>query len=123
MGDMVISLVLEKFGCLPQDIGVSPAPVLVTVFDENSMQVSMKMAATLRQAGIKVACYPEPIKIGKQFKYADRMGMKIAIIIGPDEQAKNLAAVKDLRTGDQETIAFEETAKTVQQMLARSQAS
>lgn len=123
MGDMVISLVLEKFGCLPQDIGVSPAPVLVTVFDENSLQVSMKMAATLRQAGIKVACYPEPIKIGKQFKYADRMGMKVAIIIGPDEQAKNLAAVKDLRTGNQETVAFEETAKTVRQMLARSQAS
>jgi len=123
MGDMVISLVLEKFGCLPQDTGYSPAPVLVTVFDENSLPVSLQMAASLRQSGLKVACYPEPIKIGKQFKYADRMGMKIAIIIGPDEQAKNQAAVKDLRTGQQETVPFDKATKTVQQMLARSQSS
>lgn len=123
MGDMVVTLVLEKFGCLPQELGISPAPVLVTVFDENSLPVSMQMAATLRQAGLKVACYPEPIKIGKQFKYADRMGMKIAIIIGPEEQAKNQAAVKDLRTGNQETVAFNQTAKTVQQMLAHSHSS
>ena len=123
MGDMVISLVLEKFGCLPQDTGFSPAPVLVTVFDENSLPVSLQMAASLRQSGLKVACYPEPIKIGKQFKYADRMGMKIAIIIGPDEQVKNLAAVKDLRTGQQETVPFDQATKTVQQMLARSQSS
>ena len=123
MGDMVISLVLEKFGCLPQDTGYSPAPVLVTVFDENSLPVSLQMAASLRQSGLKVACYPEPIKIGKQFKYADRMGMKIAIIIGPDEQVKNLAAVKDLRTGQQETVPFDQATKTIQQMLARSQSS
>jgi histidyl-tRNA synthetase len=123
MGDMVISLVLEKFGCLPQDTGFSPAPVLVTVFDENSLPVSLQMAASLRQSGLKVACYPEPIKIGKQFKYADRMGMKIAIIIGPDEQVKNLAAVKDLRTGQQETVPFDQATKTIQQMLARSQSS
>ena len=123
MGDMVISLVLEKFGCLPQDTGFSPAPVLVTVFDENSLPVSLQMAASLRQSGLKVACYPEPIKIGKQFKYADRMGMKIAIIIGPDEQAKNQAAVKDLRTGQQETVPFDQATKTIQQMLARSQSS
>ena len=49
--------------------------------------------------------------------------MKIAIIIGPDEQAKNLAAVKDLRTGQQETVPFDQVTKTIQQMLARSQSS
>ena len=34
MGDLVISLVLEKFDCLPPDPGASPAAVLVTVFNE-----------------------------------------------------------------------------------------
>ena len=78
MGDLVIRLVLEKFICLPENLDASPASVLVTVFDENLMPASFSLATQLRQSGLKVACYPEAAKLGKQFKYGDRMGMRLA---------------------------------------------
>lgn len=117
MGDMVMTLVLKKFGCLPADLGASPAPVLVTVFDEGSLSASFAMAARLREAGLKAAVYPEAAKLGKQFKYADRMGMRVAVVLGPDEQAQNTAAIKDLRSGDQQVVAQGEAAKLIREIL------
>jgi histidyl-tRNA synthetase len=117
MGDVVIGLVLEKFGRLPQNRDISPAPVLVTVFDENTMPASISLAAELRQAGLKVALYPEQARLGKQFKYADRMGMRVATVLGPDEQAKGLVAVKDLVTGEQVTVPRQEVAEKIRKTL------
>ena len=42
MGDVVITLLLEKYGLLPRDLNVNPAPVLVTVFDEQRLLDSFK---------------------------------------------------------------------------------
>lgn len=117
MGDLVISLILEKFGCFPESRGASPAPVLVTVFDQDSMASSFNLAAELRRAGLNVACYPAAAKLGKQFKYGDRMGMKVAVILGPDEKATNQVTIKDLRTGAQQTIPQSTAAQTIHQLL------
>jgi histidyl-tRNA synthetase len=117
MGDLVISLVLQKFNCLPQGLGASPAEVLVTVFDENSMSNSLHLAAELRQVGLKTATYPEPAKLGKQFKYADRMGMRAAAILGPDELAAGKVAIKDLKEGSQQVVKREAAAGLIRQLL------
>ena len=117
LGDMVITLLLEQFNCLPENRGASPAPVLVTVFDEESLDASMRLAANLREAGLKVACYPEPAKLGKQFKYADRMGMRVAVVLGPDERSRGEVAVKDLRTGEQQSVPQAEAAQAIAQTL------
>lgn len=118
MGDMVITLVLRKFGCLPRDLGASPAPVLVTVFDEASLPASFALAAQLRGAGLKVACYPEAARLAKQFKYGDRMGMRLAVILGPDEQANSQVAIKDLRSSAQQSVPQAEAARIIREMLA-----
>ena len=58
----------------------------------------MKWASAFRAAGVNVELYPEPKKLDKQLKYADRRGFQIAIIMGDQEfqsgtcQLKNLAA-------------------------------
>ena len=117
MGDLVISLVLKKFNCLPPELGASPARVLVTVFDENLFAASFGIADQLRQAGINAACYPEADKLGKQFKYGDRMGMRAAVVCGPDEQAQGLVAVKDLRTGEQKSVPLAEMVEVVRKVL------
>jgi histidyl-tRNA synthetase len=117
MGDMVVSLVLDKFGKLPNNLSASPAPVLVTVFDEASLPASFSLAAELRKAGLKVAVYPEAARLGKQFKHGDRMGMRVAVVVGPDELAQGNAALKDLRTGEQMTVNRVEVAARIQQLL------
>jgi histidyl-tRNA synthetase len=119
MGDMVITLILQKYNLLPSDLPLHPASVLVTVFDEESQPASLALAAELRQAGIYVDCYPEAAKLGKQFKYADRMGIYLAVILGSDEIRNNIVAIKDLGTGAQQTVPRGEATLTIKQMLAR----
>jgi histidyl-tRNA synthetase len=101
MGDVVITLILEKYGLLPEDLKINPAPILVTVFDEERLLESFRLASELRRAGLKVVCYPEAIKLPKQFKYADRIGAKVTLVLGPDEVEKGQVAVKNLINGEQ----------------------
>ncbi len=103
MGDVMISIVLEKYGLIP-DLGQTPSRVLVTIFDENFTVKAYKLAAELRQTGIRTAVYPEPAKLIKQLKYADRIGIKLALIVGPDEDAAGQVTVKDLAARSQVTI-------------------
>jgi len=123
MGDMVMTLILQKFGCLPKDVSASPAQVLVTVFDESFLPSSLALAAQLRLAGLKVASYPEPAKLAKQFKYADRMGMHAALILGPDEQATGVVTIKDLSTQSQQTVIQSDAAAVIFKMLESRPAS
>jgi histidyl-tRNA synthetase len=104
MGDAVITLVLKKFDCLPAGLGASPAQVLVTIFDEDSTSASLAFAAQLRQVGVKVSGYPEPAKLARQFKYAERIGVQFVAVLGPDEQANHTVTLKDLHSSEQVTI-------------------
>ena len=117
MGDVVIGLILEKYGLLPKDLTINPAPVLVTVFNEESLLESFKLASELRRAGINVVCYPEAVKLPKQFKYADRIGAKVTLVLGPDELEKGRVAVKNLINGEQISIPRERLVETVRSIL------
>jgi len=118
MGDVVVTLILEKYGLLPEHLDVNPAPVLVTVFDEERQLASLKLATELRAAGLKVVVYPEATKLGKQFKYADRIGARVTLVLGPDEAEKGQVAVKNLVNGEQITVAQEAIVDVVQGILA-----
>jgi len=117
MGDVVITLLLEKYGLLPRDLNVNPAPVLVTVFDEQRLLESFKLASELRSAGLNVVCYPEPAKLPKQFKYADRIGAKVTLVLGPDEAAKDQVTVKNLSNGEQVVVPRNEVATLIRKMV------
>lgn len=117
MGDVVITLILEKYGLLPKDLNINPAPVFVTVFDEERMLESFKLASELRRAGLKVVCYPEAVKLPKQFKYADRMGAKVTLVLGPDEVEKDQVAVKNLINGEQVSVARDAIVDTVKNII------
>ncbi len=116
MGDVVIGIILDELGLIPP-LSVNPASVLVTVFSPDLLPASFGLAALLRREGLNAACYPEPAKLPKQFKYADRMGMRLAIVIGPDEAATGQAAVKDLASGTQVIVARDEVPNAVRRIL------
>jgi histidyl-tRNA synthetase len=103
MGDMVIMVVLEACGKLPVIESVQ-ADVLVTLFDQANSAVSLQLATRMRAHGLRVAVYPEFDKLGKQFKYADRLGARFVTVIGPDEAAAGKVTLKDLAAGSQLTI-------------------
>lgn len=118
MGDMVIALVAAKYGKVPQ-FSKSPAEVLVTVFGAGAEQMTAALGAArlLRAAGIATEAYPEAVKLDKQLKYADSQGIRLAVIIGPDEAAKGEATVKDLKNRSQVTVSQANLAEKVREIL------
>jgi histidyl-tRNA synthetase len=116
MGDVVIGIILQEKGLIPPFVP-SPAPVLVTIFDEALWLNSYALAAELRAAGLKVTAYPEPAKLPKQFKYADKMGARVTLVIGPDEAAAGKVTIKDLKNGTQATVSRPEVEKAVRKIL------
>jgi len=118
MGDVVITLLLEKYGLLPADLDINPAHVLVTVFDEERQLASLKLGTKLRATGLNVVVYPEATKLGKQFKYADRIGARVTLVLGPDEAEKGQVAVKNLLSGEQTVIPQETVVDFVRGILA-----
>jgi histidyl-tRNA synthetase len=118
MGDVIITLLLENHGLLPDKLGKSPISVLVTIFDENSITASYQLVSELREAGIKVTCYPKSDKLSKQFKFADRTGIRIVLVLGPDEIEQQKVTIKDLSSGDQRTVERHTLADLIKQLLA-----
>ncbi len=75
-------------------------PVVVTVMDRDRMADYQKMAADLRQAGIRAEVYlGNPKNFGNQLKYADKRNSPVAVIQGADEAAKGVVQLKDLYLG------------------------
>ena len=119
MGDVVIGIILQELGLIPALV-TSPASVLVTVFSAGLQPESLALAAELRRAGLNVNCYPEPVKLPRQFKFADRMGMRVVLVLGPDEAANGNITVKDLSSGTQEVLKRTVVLEAVKRILERS---
>jgi histidyl-tRNA synthetase len=116
MGDVVVELVLRDAGVIPTQLGQKPQ-VLVTVFDETTLSESLKVAVQLREAGLRTVVYPEVEKMGKQFKFADKLDIPVAVILGPDELANGQAAVKNLKSREQVLVDRKDVAAQVEKFL------
>ncbi len=117
MGDVMITLLLEKYGRIP-DLKPLRDSVLVTLFDQNSALASVALANQLRQENLKVICYPEVGKLQKQVKFADRMEIRFVVVLGPDEINSGCATIKDMQEHTQMTVSQEMAAKTINALLA-----
>jgi histidyl-tRNA synthetase len=117
MGDVVISLLLQELNLVPEGLDLSPAPILVTVFDQERLLDSLALSAELRRNGINTVCYGEPDKLARQFRYADRIGARFVAILGPDELEKSVVTVKELSSGEQQSIVRSQLASRIQEMI------
>ena len=100
----------------------SSVQALVTQMDEAQLPAYLALASELRQAGINTEVVMEPSKLGKQFKYADRAGIRFVLVLGENEIANGTVTVKDLRREDQFEVARGELVKTLRVELEQSAA-
>ena len=113
------SLGLDRMLAALEELGqtqktTTPAPVLVTMLDAGRTLDYLQLGRLLRKAGIATEVYPEAKNIGKQMKYADKKGFKLALIAGGDEFADGVWQVKNLKTGTQASV---ESAALVSHLL------
>jgi histidyl-tRNA synthetase len=113
-----IILVMEELGLL-SGVALS-TDVLVTVFDEGRMEDSLALYRELIDAGANAEIYFEPAKLEKQLKYANKKGIRFALIRGSDEIERGEVIVKNLVTGKQELLPREGLAEALSQMLYKA---
>lgn len=102
-----IYLVIEEMNLFPETV-TSTSKALFINYGEKEALYSMKAIKKLREFGIKVELYPDGVKVGKQFQHADKRAIKYAIIVGETEMNEGKYALKNLVSGVQVTLNFEE---------------
>lgn len=108
-----IIVVMSEREMFPAALVSSPADIMVTVWNEDSIDESMTLAAELRSKGLRVDFYPEADKLAKQFKYASSRGIPFVAILGDEERGKGEVAIKDMKSGEQRSVKRAEVAHSI----------
>ena len=104
-----ILVVMEERGMFPPEIAESrTADVMVTIWSEETITDSLKLATELRNQGLRVTVYPEPDKLSKQFKYADSINVPFVCVLGDEEKADGNVKLKNMATGDERKLPAKE---------------
>ncbi|HEY3378459.1 MAG TPA: histidine--tRNA ligase [Armatimonadota bacterium] len=117
MGDVVLGLLLERLSLLPS-FTPAPAEVLVTTFSPELQLTSTRLAVQLRQAGIRTEVYPDPVKLNRQPKYANTLGIRFVVVCGPEEAARDVVTVRNMVSGEQVVVACADLAAFIHERLA-----
>lgn len=114
-----ILVVMDERSMFPPQVAESAAAdLMVTIWNEDSIAESVKLAGRLRQDGIRVTVYPEAEKLGKQFKYADSINIPYVCVLGDDEAARGKVKLKNMRTGEANLLDASEIARIVKTAAA-----
>ena len=114
---------MDELDLYPPHLGGTLVQVLVTVFSEDTRSASMRIADTLRAAGINTELYMETRKLGRQFAYADKKGIPLVAIAGPDEIEAGVVKLRRLRDGHESTTPRADLASAAWGFLAEPGAS
>lgn len=102
-----IYLVLEELGLFPDTV-TETTKVLFINFGNKEALYAMKAISQLRQAGIKAELYPDAAKLAKQFQHADKRGIPFTVLCGDEEINSNTFKIKNLSSGEQESVNLQE---------------
>lgn len=100
----------------------STVQVLVTQMDAGLMPTYLEIASQLRAAGINTELVLDASKLGKQLKYADKAGIRFAVIIGDNEAQRGAVVVKDLYKQEQFEVERSELIKALRVEIEQAEA-
>jgi histidyl-tRNA synthetase len=87
---------------------MATARVMFVNFGEQEAAVSLGHIMALRRAGISAELYPDSAKMKKQMNYANDRQIPFVAIIGADEVQNGTIALKNMTTGEQQTLTVEQ---------------
>ena len=96
--------VLEDQGYLNDELNTAPADALILPMTDD-LGPAIALATQLREAGIRTQIHAEQKKFKQKIGYADKLHIPFAIFLGEDEINAGVAAVKDMKTGEQVKLA------------------
>ena len=99
--------VMEDLKLFPENVE-SGTQVLFFNLGEQESKIAFGLMQQLRNKNIRCEIFHEQTKFDKQFKYAEKKAINYAVIIGTKEMEEQTCMLKDLRTGEQKSLSFEE---------------
>lgn len=101
--------VLNTLDLYPADT-LGSSDIMLANLGENELKAARRLASSLRKEGYSVVIYPDNAKMKKQMGYADALSIPFVGIIGESELADNTITIKNMKTGEQSTVALDEVA-------------
>lgn len=102
--------VMTQLNLFPESTLVG-TKVMFTNLGKQEELASISLARRLRQNGIAAEIYPENKKLQKQFEYANKRDIPYVAIIGETELTNKTVALKNMQTGEQQSLGYEELLK------------
>jgi len=104
-----IYLVIEELGLFPETV-TENTKVLFINFGDKEALYAMQAISKLRAKGITSELYPDNAKMKKQMGYADKRSIPFVVLAGDKEMEAQTFTLKNMLSGEQETVSFEELA-------------
>ena len=92
-------------------------PVVICVFDKNSMREYINVQTILREAGISTEIYPGESKLKKQMEYANKIKSPAVILYGEDEIKSGKPTLRNLSNGKEQSIKINELANEIKKII------
>ena len=109
-------LALERSGV---KLPIEPrCDVYVVPVSREVLKEAVRIAENLRNSGLKAEISLIRKRLGEELSQADRLGARIAVIIGPRELSEGKITIKDLAKRQQVLVKLGELIKTVKAMLS-----
>lgn len=113
--------VLQEQGMLSEDVLTAPADVLILPMTDE-LSGAIALATKLRSAGLRVQLYGEKKKFKAKIAYADKLAIPFVIFLGEDELREGKCSVKDMATGEQQTLTADEAEAMLTAAIAEKNA-
>ena len=110
--------ILNEQKLLNGERNTAPADVLLLPMVED-LSPAVELATRFRNAGVRVQLYGEQKKFKAKMNYADKIGVPFVVFLGEDEIREGVVACKDMKSGEQTKLGFEETLARVRDGLVR----
>ncbi len=104
--------ILQDQDLLRDEAIVPPCDALVIPMGD-VLDWAVQTATVLRNAGIRSQIYMEQKKAKAKFAYADKLRIPFAVVVGEDERDAGAVSLKDLRTGEQQTLSPAQAAEAI----------
>jgi histidyl-tRNA synthetase len=99
--------VMEELQLFPEDVHTGTKLLFFNLGDAES-RTAFGLLQQIRAKGTPAELYHEQAKFDKQFKYAEKKGIRYVAILGSEELANRQCKLKDLSNGQQTTHSFDE---------------
>ncbi len=92
-------------------------PVVICVFDKNSMKEYVGLQTILRKSGISTEIYSGENKLKKQMEYANKIKSPAVILYGEDEIKSGKPTLRNLSSGKEKTIEMKELVNEIKKII------